>query len=167
MARFPAIKRYGPKHRFRRYWRKPYTFTARHSRKFKKFCWEEGYVSPHFSRAEWACKDGTRVPASLRRNAQRAGFRLERVRHYLGDKPLGAISYYRTPSYNAQVGGASQSRHMMADAADFSVETVNSVGREKFLAAANKYYRNDGVGIYPGGNIHLDTRGYFSRWNSW
>lgn len=166
MSNFPTRK-FGKKHRFRRYWKHPYRFRARHSRKFKKFCWEYGYVSPHFTRAEWRCKNGVGVPSSLRKNAQRQAFNLELLRHRLGDKPISGISYYRTPAYNRQIGGAYNSRHTFADATDFSVETVSRFGRGKFLRAAGKVYGNGGVGIYPGGSVHLDSRGYRARWNSW
>lgn len=166
MAAFPDRK-VGKNHRFRRWWKEPWRFRARHSRKFKKFCWNNGFVAPHWTRAEWASKDGTAVPGSLRPKAQKQGFRLEQLRHALGDKPLSGLSYYRSPAHNAAVGGASQSRHMSADATDFSVETVASFGRDRFLKIANRLYVNGGIGIYPGGNVHLDSRGYRSRWTSW
>lgn len=166
MAQFPA-KNFPKRHRFRRYWKYPYGRLARRSSRFKKFCWKHGYVSPHFTRSEWKCKNGVGVPGRLRKNAQRQAFNLEIVRHKLGDRSLSGISYYRTPSYNSQIGGASNSRHTYADATDFSVETVNKFGRGKFLAVAEKVYGNGGVGSYPSGSIHLDSRGYRARWNSW
>lgn len=166
MAAFPNRK-FPKHHRFRAYWRYPWSRAARHSRAFKKFCWHNGYVSPHYTRHEWACHNGVGVSDSLRCNAQRAAFKLEQFRHELGDKPLGAISYYRTPAYNSQIGGASNSRHTYADAADFSTQLVNSIGRSKFLRIANRLYRNGGVGIYPSGSVHVDTRGYKARWSSW
>jgi len=166
MAKFPK-SRLANNHRWRKYWKHPYSFRARHSRKFKKFCWSRGYVSPNFTRAEWACSDGTPVPYRLRKNAQRQAFNLELVRHKLGDRPIGGISYYRTSSYNRQIGGATASRHVYADATDFSVETVTRFGRNKFLAVAEKVYGRGGVGSYPSGSVHLDSRGYRARWNSW
>ena len=166
MARFPA-KGYGKLHPFRLYWKYPYGKLARRSSKFKRFCWRQGYVSPNFTRKEWASKDGTPVPDSLRTNAQRQAFKCERLRHRLGDKPIGALSYYRSPAHNAAVGGASQSRHMMADACDWDISTINRFGRNRFLAAVEKIWANNGIGIYPGGNIHTDARPYRARWSSW
>ena len=166
MAAFPAPK-LSPKHRFRHMWRHPYGRRARRSRAFKRFCWKNGYVSPNFTRKEWASKDGTAVPESLRKNAQRQAFKCELLRHALGDKPRGALTYYRAPAHDAAVGGASQSRHMNADACDWDVSTINRFGRDKFLAAVMRIWANDGVGIYPGGNIHTDARGYLARWSSW
>ena len=163
MARFPESK-LGKRHRFRNMWQHPYGRRASRSRRFKRFCWKHGYVSPNFTRQEWASKDGTPVPESLRKNAQRQAFLCERLRHQLGDKPLGALSYYRSPAHNAAVGGASASRHMSADACDWSVETVNRFGRDRFEAAIQKIWANHGIGHYPSGSAHTDARNYRARW---
>src|SRR5688572_1382683 len=109
-------------------WKHPWSVFARRSKLFKRWVWKHGYVSPHYSRQEWASKDGTPVPGDLRGNAQRQAFTLERLRHRLGDKPLGGISYYRSPAHNRAVGGATSSRHMQADATDFAKETVDRFG---------------------------------------
>ena len=162
MAAFPG--KHGRLHPYRRMWKYPYGRLARRSKRFKRFCWRHGYVSPHFTRAEWASKDGTPVPESLRENAQRQAFKCEQLRHALGDKPIGAISYYRSPAHNAAVGGATSSRHMSADACDWSVETINRFGRSRFEAAINRIWANNGIGHYPSGSAHTDARGYRARW---
>jgi hypothetical protein len=165
MAKFPG--KHGKLHPFRHMWKYPYGKLAKRSRRFQKFCWRHGFVSPHFTRPEWESKDGTPVPSNLRENAQRQAFKCEQLRHRLGDKPLGALSYYRSPAHNAAVGGASQSRHMQADACDWDISTINRFGRDKFLAACEAIWKNNGIGVYPGGNIHTDARPYRARWNSW
>lgn len=152
--------------KLREYWREPWSRGARQSRVFKHRCWEHGYVSPNFTRAEWKCHDGTPVPDSLKPNAQRHGFHLERFRHELGDPSLPILSAYRTPSYNSSIGGASQSRHMSADATDFDVSTVNRIGASKFDQTADRVFSNGGFGQYPGGSRHVDSRGYKARWTS-
>jgi Peptidase M15 len=165
MAPFPAP--YNKNRAFRHMWKYPYGRLARRSKKFKKFCWRHGYVSPNFTREEWGSKDGTPVPNSLRGNAQKQAFKCERLRHQLGDRPIGALSYYRSPAHNAAVGGASASRHMQADACDWDISLINSVGRDKFLSAVNRIWENNGIGVYPGGNVHTDARPYRARWSSW
>ena len=153
--------------KFHNKWANPWKVWARTSPSFRKWLDANGYITPHFTWREWASKDGRPVPAALRKNAIRHAWKLERLRHRLGDRPLSAISYYRSPQHNANVGGARQSRHMQADASDFSKATVDSFGRAKFLAAGNRIFKGDGIGQYPGGSVHLDSRGWVARWNSW
>lgn len=43
---------------------------------------------------------------------------LERIRAYLGDKPIKVLSGYRCPELNHAVGGSPRSQHLVAQAAD-------------------------------------------------
>jgi GH25 family lysozyme M1 (1,4-beta-N-acetylmuramidase) len=149
-------------------WQKPWDDAAAKSAKFRELCWKNGFVSPNFARKEAACHDdrNTGVPESLRANAQRQGFNLEKLRHALGDRPLPILSWYRTPAHNAAVGGASQSRHMQGDAADFTVQTVGGFGAGKFDQTADRLYSKGGFGTYPSGSRHVDSRGTRARWSS-
>lgn len=147
-------------------WQKPWTDAASRSTKFRNLLWNNGFASPNFTRKETACQDAanTPVPANLRANAQRQAFNLEKLRHALGDKPLPILSWFRTPAHNAAVGGASQSRHMQADATDFTVQTVSSFGASKFDSTSDRIYANGGFGRYPSGSRHVDSRGSKARW---
>lgn len=149
-------------------WQKPWTEKARKSQRFRNLLWEHGYASPSFGRDETRSHDPARtpVPDSLRGNAQRHAFNLEIVRHKLGDKPIAILSWYRTPTWNRTVGGASQSRHMQADATDFDVALVDSFGRSRFDAVGESVFAKGGFGTYPGGSRHMDSRGYKARWSS-
>ena len=148
------------------HWLKPWGDAAPASAKFRDLCWKNDYASPNFRRSETSCQDAanTPVPSNLRTNAQRQAFNLEKLRHELGDQPLSILSWYRTPTHNKAVGGASQSRHMQADATDFTVQTVNSFGAARFDAACEKVYANGGFGRYPSGSRHGDSRGSRARW---
>lgn len=164
MSRYPSYIQGHPLLKY--YWDHPWSYGARHSRSFRKVLWNHGRLSPHFTRKDWACNDGTPIPGSLRKNAQRHAFQMERFRHALGDIPIYTISEYRTVSYNRQIGGATDSRHTYADATDMSSQFVDSVGRDKFFAVADRIFANGGVGRYPYGSAHTDSRGYRSRWTS-
>jgi hypothetical protein len=148
-------------------WRKPWTEDARSNQDFKDLLWKHGYASPNFTEPETRCKRGDRVPESLRANAQNECFRLEQVRHELGDVSLPILSFYRPEDYNRLIGGATNSQHIKATAADFDVSTVNRVGRSKFDAAFEKHYSGDGYGQYPSGSRHADVRGTRARWTSY
>jgi GH25 family lysozyme M1 (1,4-beta-N-acetylmuramidase) len=150
------------------HWEKPWDSKAPASSKFRDICWRNGFASPHFTRKEAACHDpaATDVPSSLRTGCQRQAFNLEKLRHALGDKSLPILSWYRTPAWNAHVGGASQSRHMQGDACDFTIQTVQSFGTSKFDQTCDRIYTSGGFGTYPSGSRHVDSRGTRARWSS-
>ncbi|MEU3185340.1 D-Ala-D-Ala carboxypeptidase family metallohydrolase [Streptomyces sp. NPDC006923] len=77
----------------------------------------------HFSYAElndcnttWA--GGAVDAATAKSNALRTMWKLEALRHALGDQPLRVTSGFRSQACNSSVGGASSSRHLYGDAAD-------------------------------------------------
>lgn len=152
--------------RYRRLWRKPWARRAPLVFGFRRWLQRHGYLSPHFTLAEAASKDGTPVPRRLLRAARNHAFRLERVRHALGDQPIPIISWHRSPAHNAAVGGASQSQHLKARATDHPREWVERVGRFRFDRVADRIFKDGGVGRYPAGSVHLDSRGWRARWTS-
>lgn len=148
------------------HWNKPWTSAARNNVDFRAWLRDHGYLSPHFTMKEAACKDPGRtpIPHSLVRKARDHAFNLEKLRHKLGDRPMPVNSWYRTPAWNRHVGGAGQSKHMEAIATDFSLRTVSSLPRFDYWA--NKVFATGGVGTYPGGARHVDSRGWRARWSS-
>ena len=152
--------------KFHNKWASPWKPWARNSPSFRKWLDAHGYITPNFRWSEAKCKDGTAVPQSLKRNAIRHAWNLERFRHRLGDRSLSIMSWYRHPDYNRRIGGASQSRHMQADATDYGRESVNAIGRARFFREANVVFKNGGVGDYPAGSAHTDSRGWRARWRS-
>lgn len=147
------------------YWIRPWTLRARSSSGFKTWLLGHKYLSPHFTLTEARCKDGTAVPSGLRKAAQRHAFQLERLRHRLGDKPIAITSWYRTPTHNRRVGGASASKHLEALATDHPVAWLQMLGRSFVMTQAEVVFRSGGLGRYSNGSIHTDSRGYRSRWS--
>lgn len=77
----------------------------------------------HFSFAElntcnttWA--GGAVSAGTAKSNALRTMWKLEAMRHALGDQPLRVTSGFRSTACNNAVGGAAGSRHLYGDAAD-------------------------------------------------
>jgi hypothetical protein len=153
--------------KYRRYWREPWHPKAARSPGFRRWLARHGYLTPHFRLTEASCTDGSRLPMRFRRRARKHAFRLERLRHALGGSSIRPLSWYRSPSYNARIGGARYSQHMNGWATDFSRQEVERHGRARFMAAAQTIFKNDGIGVYPAGSVHLDSRGWYARWNSW
>ncbi|MEV4970247.1 D-Ala-D-Ala carboxypeptidase family metallohydrolase [Streptomyces scopuliridis] len=95
----------------------PATFT-------KLYALQDDDCTPiHFSYAElntcnstWA--GGAVDAATAKSNALRTMWKLEAMRHALGDQPLRVTSGFRSTACNNAVGGAAGSRHLYGDAAD-------------------------------------------------
>ena len=111
----------------------------------------------NFNISEFDSKDGTRVPSSGMSNELM--LKLERLRYECGNRPMIINSGYRTKSHNRAVGGASNSQHLYARAADI---VVSGVKPSKVYKKANKIFANGGVGKYST-FTHVDTRGHKAR----
>ena len=148
---------------------------ARRSPATRKWLDQHGYITPHFSWKSYACTDGTPVPHHLRGNAIRLHWKLEWMRKLLGGQPMRVDGPYRTVAHNREVGGASDSRHVHADAADFFVEQVDHWVRKSkrlrhrndVLDIADKVFRDGGLGNETFGTLHVDARGYRARFVTW
>ncbi|MFJ4686638.1 D-Ala-D-Ala carboxypeptidase family metallohydrolase [Streptomyces sp. NPDC088789] len=96
--------------------------------------------------------------ATAKSNALRTMWKLEALRHALGDQPITVTSGFRSVACNNAVGGASNSRHLYGDAADLGAGPHS-------LCTLAKQARDHGFrGIlgpgYPGHNdhTHVDQR---------
>lgn len=121
-------------------------------------------LTTNFSLSEFACNDGTAVPASLIPNVQELANNLQVLRDEIGE-PLHVNSGYRTPTYNAKVGGKKASQHLKATAADI---TAKSYSPKQLAAVIERLIKagkmqQGGIGIYPG-FTHYDVRGTKARW---
>lgn len=123
-------------------------------------------LTPNFTRQEFDCNDsvGTPVPAVLMPNVRTLAAQLQILRDYLGE-PIHVNSGYRTPQYNKSVGGAKNSQHLLAKAADITVKSktpkqIKSIVERLIKSGKLKI---GGIGLYKG-FLHVDTRSGFARW---
>ncbi|TDC43064.1 D-Ala-D-Ala carboxypeptidase family metallohydrolase [Micromonospora sp. KC213] len=90
--------------------------------------------------------------------ALRTMWKLEALRHTLGDQPLHVTSGFRSATCNQQVGGAADSQHLYGNAAD----VVPLAGSLCDLARAARSHGFSGIlgPGYPGhgSHVHLDSR---------
>lgn len=146
------------------HWQHPWTTKAARSPGFRLLLAKHHLLSPHFSYAEAMSKDGQHIPRSLRTQARSHAFKMERLRHDLGDVAIPITSWYRSPARNRAVGGAAKSKHMDAIAVDIPVEFVRK--HPHFDQIADRIFREGGFGRYPGGARHVDSRGLRARWTT-
>lgn len=118
----------------------------------------------YFKLAEFACKDGTRVPERYYVNVQLLMNNLDVLREHLG-VPIGVNSGYRTEAYNKKVGGKSASAHLTARAADIVVKGFSPVAVKAAILALIREgkMRDGGVGLYKT-FVHYDVSGAGRRW---
>lgn len=115
---------------------------------------------PNFQPWEVACKDGENgTPKTLAIN-ETAMDALQRLRDLMG-VPIIVTSAYRTPSYNARVGGASGSKHKLAQAFDIIVTghdpaKLYHMGKKAGFNAFGFYDRQ--------GFMHMDVRSKKVTW---
>lgn len=153
--------------KYRKYWDRPWSAFAARNKGFREWLDNAGLLTPHFTKAEAACKDGTTVDqGGVNRAARDHAFSMEKLRHALGDVPIPTLSWFRTWAWNRHVGGASNSQHPRGTASDHASEWIASVGRQKVQRLAEAIWRNGGVGTYPAGSMHFDDRGVRARWSS-
>ena len=107
-------------------------------------------LSKHFSVKEFRCNDGTdeiRIDSDLPPI-------LQQIRDHF-NAPVHINSAYRTPAYNAKVGGVKNSYHVKGMAADIVVSGVSS----KRVAQYAETLDCGGIGWYEGKKfVHIDTR---------
>lgn len=123
--------------------------------------------SPHLSWDELACRDALRTPYPLDWRATRAALlarEFEAVRELLARRvgrvvPLAVNSAYRTPAYNAAVGGSPGSQHVQGRALDLRptdpryLADLYAVIRSR----AEAVLAIRGIGRYAT-FVHMDTR---------
>lgn len=122
-------------------------------------------LTPNFTLDEFECHDGTPVPPTLIGNVRMLAANLQVLRDHV-KQPVVINSGYRHPAYNRSIGGAKNSQHLTAKAADIRVRGYTPDEAAKVieqLIAAGKM-RQGGLGIYKRGWVHYDVRGTKARW---
>ncbi|MFF3290771.1 D-Ala-D-Ala carboxypeptidase family metallohydrolase [Streptomyces sp. NPDC003023] len=121
----------------------------------------------HFSYAElnqcnstWS--GGAVSAATAKSNALRAMWKLEAMRHALGDQPIRVTSGFRSYACNSAVGGSSSSRHLYGDGVDLGA------GSHSLCTMAKQARYHGFRGIlgpgYPGHNDHTHVDHRSSRY---
>lgn len=113
---------------------------------------------------------GTPRPASLNKNAADTTENLNILQHQIfkkfGDTAKISInSAYRSPAYNAKIGGVPNSEHTKANAIDFKVTGVAANEVQKLCAELMRAgtIKKGGIGL-ANSYTHLDTRGTMKGW---
>lgn len=108
----------------------------------------------------------TYPPRSLWNNIAESARMIDAIRQELG-APVRITSCYRSPAYNACIGGAPSSLHLQFNAIDFTCRSGTPEIWRRVAArirASNPRF-SGGIGVYPAtGFVHIDTRGTNADW---
>ena len=121
-------------------------------------------LTENFSLSEFKCKDGSEVPNEYLNNVIELAKNLQVLRDEIG-KPITINSAYRSPKYNAKVGGAKNSQHLVAKASDLRVSGITPKELANVIERLIKEgkMKQGGIGIYKT-FTHYDIRGTKARW---
>ena len=116
----------------------------------------------YFKKSEFACKCGKYCdgyPAEIDMGMVKIA---DEIRARIG-RPISINSGLRCKTHNANVGGVSNSQHLLGKAADLGCP-IGCTPSQMASIAETIMGNTGGIGIYPWG-IHIDTRSTKSRWN--
>jgi uncharacterized protein YcbK (DUF882 family) len=122
-------------------------------------------LTKNFSLDEFKCNDGTDVPDELRDNVQELANNLQVLRDHF-NKPISINSGYRSPKHNKKVGGSPKSQHLLATAADITVDGYkpSEVYKAIVQLIEEGKMKEGGLGRYNS-FTHYDIRGTKARWD--
>jgi uncharacterized protein YcbK (DUF882 family) len=121
-------------------------------------------MTKNFSISEFQCKCGCEMPDDVKKNVEVLAENLQIVRDIL-DEPIRVNSAYRCVAHNKDIGGVSNSQHILGKASDV---VISNLSPEKVYVALDRLM--DGNFIAQGGLgkyntfTHYDIRGHEARW---
>lgn len=122
-------------------------------------------MTNNFTLKEFESNDGSEMPSDVYLNIVKLAGQLQFLRDYTG-KAIKINSGYRSPEYNAKIGGVKNSQHLLGKAADIRIEgmkpkEVHSI-IEELISKGDML--QGGLGLYSS-FVHYDFRGRKARWD--
>lgn len=118
---------------------------------------EQGRLTEHFVREEFACGDGCGFDT--------VDFMTMLVLHFIRQEfgRVKVTSAARCGKYNAAVGGSVKSQHVLGRAVD--IVPLDAELQEVYDWLEDNFHGLLAIGLYlSDGFIHIDTRGQCARW---
>jgi len=122
-------------------------------------------LTSNFKKEEFECKCGCEMPMEVFFNIQKLANQLQYVRDFL-ELPITLTNAYRCRSHNKEVGGVSDSQHILGKAADLQVKGLTTAELYKAVDILAEYNHvlQGGLGLYNT-FVHYDIRGNKTRWD--
>ena len=121
-------------------------------------------LTKNFSLEEFKCKDGSDIPNNVLSNITELAKNLQVLRDSI-NKSISITSGYRSPKYNAKIGGVKNSQHVKGTASDIQIKgmTPKEVALIIEGLIESGKMKQGGIGVYPN-FTHYDIRGVKARW---
>lgn len=119
------------------------------------------FASTHFRWAEFDSHDGTPLPVAMKPSIRHLCLGVLEPLREAWRHPIMIVSGWRSPAWNARVGGADKSQHVEGTAAD--IRPLDLGGLPYFrklirdMVRAGKLADLGGYGVYTGW-VHVDVR---------
>jgi len=121
-------------------------------------------MTNNFSLKEFESKDGSKMPSDVYLNIVKLVGQLQFLRDYTG-RAITVNSGYRSPEYNAKIGGVKNSQHLLGKAADITIEGLKPAEVYRIINELIDMglMLQGGLGSYKS-FTHYDIRKTKARW---
>jgi uncharacterized protein YcbK (DUF882 family) len=121
-------------------------------------------LTNNFSLEEFECKCGCKTPEFVKKNIIELADNLQVLRDFVGR--LDLTNAYRCKEHNSDVGGSTNSQHLVGKAADIKSESIKPKEMAQIVddLMKSETFELGGIGIYNT-FTHVDIRGTRARWS--
>ena len=122
-------------------------------------------LTNNFNKSEFECNCGCEMPNEVFLQIQKLASQLQCIRDFIR-LPIKITSAYRCPSHNKEVGGVSNSQHVLGKAADIQVSDSSPEAIYQVIDTLAEYGHvlQGGLGLYNT-FTHYDIRKTRVRWD--
>jgi len=121
-------------------------------------------LTNNFNLEEFECKCGCKMPEFVKKNIIELADNLQVLRDFVGR--LDLTNAYRCKEHNSDVGGSTNSQHLVGKAADIKSESIKPKEMAQIVddLMKSETFELGGIGIYNT-FTHVDIRDYRARWS--
>ena len=122
-------------------------------------------LTNNFNKSEFECKCGCDMPDDVLLEITKLASQLQHVRDFVR-KPIRLTNAYRCPEHNKEVGGVSNSQHILGKAADIQITDLDPSEVYKTIdnLTEHGHILQGGLGKYNT-FTHYDIRKTRARWD--